>query len=218
MAGVWISSDWHLGPLSPPSHGALALAFLARARQAGVEVILNGDAFDELFAGGAAARASHPGVAAAIEALEREGRLRRTAGNHDPGAGPARLELEWPRSGRVLVTHGHSLDPINSSPIGRLGDAVARRFGRSWLVRAAAALAAAAARTLAGERMVAAFRARCLRAVEEGGFDLGVFGHVHRAHAIGGDRYVNAGSLRDGALEWAVLDDGEARIERLRSD
>lgn len=215
MTCVWIASDWHLGPESPSAHGRLALAFLARAREANVALVLNGDVFDELFEGAARARAAHPDVAGAIAGLEAAGRLRRTAGNHDPDAGAARLELELPGVGRVLVAHGHALDPVNASAVGRLGDAVARRFGRSAIVRHAARLAEETARAVAGEPMVALFRARCLRAIDEGSFDLGVFGHVHRAHAAAQDRYVNSGWLRDGALEYAVVDGTGARIERL---
>ncbi|MGB8932884.1 MAG: metallophosphoesterase, partial [Anaeromyxobacteraceae bacterium] len=69
MTDLWIASDWHLGPESPPAHGRLALAFLERARAAGVEVILNGDVFDDLFAGPGRAQAAHPGVAAAVSSL-----------------------------------------------------------------------------------------------------------------------------------------------------
>jgi len=215
MTPLWIASDWHLGPRSPPAHGRLALAFLERADAAGADVILNGDVFDDLFAGAGRARAAHPAVAAAIEALADAGRLARTRGNHDPEAGSERVVVERAGLGRVLVAHGNALDPINASPIGRLGDAISRRFGRSAIVRGAAWLAEAVARALAEERMIAIFRARCLRAVEAGGFALGVFGHVHRASALPGDRYVNAGSLRADRLEYAVLDDQGIRIERL---
>jgi UDP-2,3-diacylglucosamine pyrophosphatase LpxH len=213
---LWIASDWHLSPESPPAHERLALAFLAAAGAAGAEVILNGDVFDDLFAGPGRAQAAHPQVAAAMAALASAGRLRRTSGNHDPGAGPERLLVERPGLGRVLVTHGHALDPINASPIGRLGDAISRRFGRTALVRGAARLAEAVALALAGERMVAHYRARCLRAVEAGGFALGVFGHVHRPHLVAGDGYVNAGGLDVGGLSYVILDEDGARLERLR--
>jgi UDP-2,3-diacylglucosamine pyrophosphatase LpxH len=209
---LWIASDWHLGPRSPPVHGRLALAFLARASAAGADVILNGDVFDDLFAGPGRAPAAHPDVAAAIAALIADGRLRRTSGNHDPEAGPERIVLDLPGIGRVLVAHGHSLDPINASPIGRLGDAISRHFGRLALVRGAATLAERVARSLAEDQMIAVFRARCLRAIEAGGFDLGVFGHVHRAHRVAGDRYVNAGALCDDRLEHLILDAQGARL------
>lgn len=215
MSSVWIASDWHLGPRSPRAHGRLALAFLARAREEDVALVLNGDVFDELFEGAARARAAHPDVDRAIAGLQAAGRLRRTGGNHDPDAGAARLELVVPGAGRVLVAHGHALDPVNASAVGRLGDAVARRFGSTAIVRHAARLAEGTARAVAGERMVALFRARCLRAIDEGSFALGVFGHAHRAHAAAGDRYVNSGWLRDGALEFAVVDGTGARLERL---
>lgn len=215
MTDLWIASDWHLGPDVPAAHARLALAFLERARAAGVELILNGDVFDDLFAGPGRAQAAHPGVAAILSSLEAAGRLRRTGGNHDPGAGPERIVVERPRVGRLLVTHGHALDPINASPIGRLGDAISRHFGRAPLVRGAARLAERVARSLAEEQMIAVFRARCLRAVAAGGFDLGVFGHVHRAHLVPGDPYVNAGSLGDEGLDYVVMDGGGARLERL---
>lgn len=215
MTELWIAGDWHLGPESPRVHARLALAFLEAARTGGAQVVLNGDVFDDLFAGAGRAEAAHPAVSAAIAALAAEGRLRRTRGNHDPDGGPERLVVDLAGIGRVLVAHGHSLDPINSSPLGRLGDAISRRFGRSSLVRGAARLAERAARALAEERMISTFRRRCLRAIEAGGFALGVFGHVHRASAADGDRYVNAGALHEDRLEYAVLDGRGARIERL---
>jgi UDP-2,3-diacylglucosamine pyrophosphatase LpxH len=216
MADVWIASDWHLGPASPPVHGRLALAFLERAREAGAELILNGDVFDDLFEGPGRPQAAQPRVAEAIAGLLASGRLRRTCGNHDPDAGPERLILEVPGVGRVLVAHGHALDPLGASPVGRLGDAVSRRFGRTRVVRGAARLAEQLARGLAGDRMIGVYRSRCLGALARGGFDLGIFGHVHRAHALAGDRYVNAGALRDDGLEYVILDARGARIERLR--
>ncbi len=124
---IRIASDWHLAPGSPPLHARLARAFLARARADGAQVILNGDIFDDLFAGPGRAEATHPLVMAEIEALRREGRLRRTRGNHDPHAGEERIELEWPAgAGRVLVAHGHVVDPVSSSLLGRLGDGISR--------------------------------------------------------------------------------------------
>ena len=216
MRDTWIASDWHLSPESPPAHGRLALAFLAAARDAGADVVLNGDVFDDLFAGAGRAPRAHPEIAAAIASLVEAGRLRRTAGNHDADAGPVQVVLSHPVAGRVLVTHGHALDPINASPVGRLGDAISRRFGRTALVRGAAWLAEASARALAGERMLAVFRRRCLRALRQGGFDVGIFGHVHRAHPVAGDPYVNAGALHDDRLEYAVLDGAGIRIDRLQ--
>jgi predicted phosphodiesterase len=118
--------------------------------------------------------------------------------------------------GRVLVMHGHAADPVNSSPVGRLGDAISRRFGRLAVVRGAAWAAEAATRAVARDYMVDTFRRRCLAVVEREGFDLGVFGHVHAAHLAAGDRYANAGSLSGGRLEWLALGVGGARLERMR--
>jgi predicted phosphodiesterase len=212
---VWIASDWHLSPRSPPEHARLAKAFLDRAGAAGVRIILNGDVFDDLFDGPGAGARALPEVARAVDALATAGRLERTRGNHDPDAGPARLVLEVPGLGRVLVAHGHEADPVNASPVGRLGDAVSRRFGRLALVRGAAALAELAARAVAGERLVSLFRARCLAVVRDGGFALGVFGHVHVAHAAAGDRYANAGAISAAGLSYLVLDAAGPRLALL---
>ncbi len=206
MTPVWIASDWHLGPRSPPAHGRLARAFIARADRAGARVVLNGDVFDDLFAGRGRAQAAHPETADAIAALAQAGRLERTRGNHDPDAGVERVVLEVPGVGRVLVTHGHRVDPVNASPVGRLGDAISRRFGRLAAVRGAARLAESTARAVAGERMIAVFRRRCLALVEREGFALGVFGHVHAPHLAPGDRYANAGALRDEVLSYLALE------------
>ncbi len=212
-----VAGDWHLSPHSPELHGRLARAFLARARAQGATVVLNGDVFDELFAGAARARAAHPLVVAELEALEHEGRLLRVRGNHDPAAGEERIVLDVAGLGRVLVAHGHAADPLHASPVGRLGDAVSRRFGRLAIVRGAARLAERAARALADERMQRVFRRRCLALVERGGFALGVFGHVHAAHLEPGDRYANAGALVGKTLSYMVLDRSGARILGLRA-
>jgi UDP-2,3-diacylglucosamine pyrophosphatase LpxH len=216
MIPVRVASDWHLGPSSPPVHGRLARAFLARARADGARVVLNGDVFDDLFEGRDRAAAAHPEVVAELEALARAGRLDRTRGNHDPDAGAERVVLEVPGIGRVLVLHGHAVDPMNASPLGRLGDGISRRFGRTALVRGFAHAAEAAARALAGPRIVAAFRARAEALVRREGFDLGVFGHVHAAHAAPGDRYANAGWLGGEALEYLELGPGGAALRVLR--
>jgi UDP-2,3-diacylglucosamine pyrophosphatase LpxH len=213
---VRIASDWHLAPGSPPVHARLAEAFLARARDDGAEVILNGDVFDDLFAGAGRAEAAHPEVVAALEALRASGRLRRTGGNHDPGAGEARVVVEAPAAGRVLVMHGHAADPVNSSAIGRLGDGISRRFGRLGIVRGAAWLVEAAVRSVAEDRLVSVFRERCLALVEREGFDLGVFGHVHAAHLVPGDRYANAGWMHGESLEYLELGPGGPRLAVLR--
>jgi UDP-2,3-diacylglucosamine pyrophosphatase LpxH len=212
-----IAGDWHLAPGSPPLHAALARAFLVRAREDGARVVLNGDVFDDLFAGPGVAEGAHPLVVGELDALARAGRLLRTRGNHDPDAGAARLVLDVPGTGRVLVEHGHAADPVSSSALGRLGDGISRRFGRLAVVRAAAAAAEAIARASAGERMLAVFRRRCLARVEREGFDLGVFGHVHAPHLARGDRYANAGSLAGDALEYLELGPGGPRLRVLRA-
>ena len=215
---VWrIASDWHLAPDSPAVHATLARAFLERARADGVSVVLNGDVFDDLFAGAGRAEPAHPAIVAAIEALRSEGRLRRTCGNHDPDRGEERVVLEVPGLGRVLVSHGHRADPVNASVLGRLGDGISRRFGRLAIVRGAAGLAEAVALRLAGDRVRSVFRRRCLALVVAEGFDLGVFGHVHVPHLAPGDRYANAGSLGDEGLEYLELAPGGARLAVLRA-
>lgn len=217
MTVVRVASDWHLGPGTPAGDARVARAFLAAARADGARVVLNGDVFDDLFAGRGRAEAAHPAIVAELEALRALGRLERTSGNHDPDAGAARLVLDVPGTGRVLVMHGHAADPVNASLVGRLGDGISRRFGRLAIVRGAAALAESVARAVAGDRMVSIFRARCLALVEREGFDLGVFGHVHVAHLVRGDRYANAGALRDGVLEYLELGAGGARLAALRA-
>ncbi len=215
MRPLRVASDWHLGPRAPARHGALALDFLRRAADEGAEVILNGDVWEELFAGPGAGPRAFPEVAAAAAALAAAGRLRWTRGNHDPDAGVRRIELDWPGVGRVLVAHGDGADPVSASAIGRLGDAVSRRFGRLGVVHGAACLAERSVRLVAEERMIAIFRERCERLVDEGGFALGVFGHVHRAHLAPGDRYANAGFLHGERLEYLELSPGGARLAAL---
>jgi len=209
---VLVAGDWHLSPDSPVIHGRLARAFLTRARAEGATVVLNGDVFEDLFAGERRARAAHPGVTAAMDALAREGRLLRARGNHDPGAGADRIVIDVPGLGRVLVAHGDAADPLHASAAGRLGDAISRRFGRLALVRGAARLAEAAATAIAGARIRALFRRRCLVLVEREGFALGVFGHVHFPHLVPGDRYVNAGGLRGRTLSYVAIDPSGPRL------
>jgi UDP-2,3-diacylglucosamine pyrophosphatase LpxH len=211
-----VASDWHLSPRSPAAHGRLAREFLALARAEGARVVLNGDVFDELFSGPGRAEAAHPEVVRDLEALAAEGRLVRTRGNHDPSTGDERAVLEVPGAGRVLVLHGHQVDPLAASPAGRLGDAVSRRLGRTLAVRWAARLAEEGARALAGGAMASAFRRRALALVVREGFDLGVFGHVHVAHAVPGDRYANAGALRGAALPFLELGPAGPRLRSLR--
>jgi len=69
VALLRVASDWHLGPRSPAAHGRLALRFLEAARADGAEVILNGDVWEELFAGPGAGHRAFPEVAAAAAAL-----------------------------------------------------------------------------------------------------------------------------------------------------
>lgn len=213
---VLVASDWHLGARSPPAHARLARAFLALARAEGARVILNGDVFDDLFSGPGRAEAAHPLVVRDLEALAAEGRLVRTRGNHDPGVGVERVVLDLPGAGRVLVIHGHQVDPISRSAAGRLGDAISRRFGRTLPVRWAALAAERAARAVAGGRMVSGFRRRALALVVREGFDLGVFGHVHAAHAVPGDRYANAGALGEEALSFLELGPAGPALRSLR--
>jgi UDP-2,3-diacylglucosamine pyrophosphatase LpxH len=213
-----VASDWHLAPGTPAPEARLARAFLARAARDGAAVILNGDVFEDLFAGPGEGERAHPAIVAALTALRQAGRLRRTCGNHDPGGGEERIVLDWPGLGRVLVTHGHTADPVNRSALGRLGDGISRRFGRLALVRGAAAAVEAAARAVAGRRMEAVFRARCLALVEREGCDLGVFGHVHAAHLRPGDRYANSGWLAGGELEYIELGPDGPRLCTLTAE
>lgn len=215
MKAFLVASDWHLAPGSPEAHGRLALAFLARARASGATLVLNGDVFDDLFSGTGRAEAAHPRVAGEIAALAREGRLLRTRGNHDPAAGEERVVLEVPGVGWVLVLHGHQVDPIGGSAAGRLGDAISRRFGRLPLVRAAARVAEAGARAVAGGRMAREFQRRAAALVLREGFDLGVFGHVHVPLVAPADRYANAGALAGGALTFLELRPGSVRLRVL---
>jgi UDP-2,3-diacylglucosamine pyrophosphatase LpxH len=212
-----VAGDWHLSPESPAIHGRLARAFLDRARAEGATVVLNGDVFEDLFAGSHRARAAHPGVTAALDALASEGRLLQARGNHDPGVGEDRIILDVPGLGRVLVAHGDAADPLHASVLGRLGDAISRRYGRLALVRSAARIAELAATRVAGARMRALFRGRCLALLEREGCALGVFGHVHVPHLAAGDRYVNAGGLRGGTLSYVALDPSGPRLLALRA-
>jgi predicted phosphodiesterase len=214
---VLVASDWHLAPGSPPAHAPLARAFLALARREGARVVLNGDVFDELFSGPGRAEAAHPAVTADLAALAAAGRLLRTKGNHDPGAGDARAVLEVAGVGRVLVAHGHEVDPIARSAAGRLGGAISRRWGRTGAVRLAARIAEGTARALAGRRLVDEFGRRARAVVVREGFDLGVFGHVHVAHAARGDPYANAGALLGERLTFLELGPAGLRLRVLRA-
>jgi hypothetical protein len=210
-----IASDWHLAPRSPPGHAALAAAFLRHAREDGAGVILNGDIFDDLFAGPGRGERAHPAVVAEMEALRSEGRLQRTQGNHDPGVEQVQLLVEWPGLGRVLVAHGHLADPIQRSWIGKLGNGISARFGRLGLVRGAAALAEATARAAARGHMERSFRTRCLSLVERERAVLGVFGHLHAPHLVPGDRYANAGALSGERLSFLELGPGGPHLRAM---
>jgi UDP-2,3-diacylglucosamine pyrophosphatase LpxH len=218
MSLVRIASDWHLEPGGPPAHARLARTFLAEARRDGATVILNGDVFEDLFAGAGRGERAHPEVVAEVEALRALGRLRRTRGNHDPDGGEDRVVLDWPGLGRILVTHGHTADPVNRSAVGRLGDGISRRFGRLRLVRGAAGAVETVARALAGRRLEAVFRARCLALLASAGCDVGVFGHLHAAHLRAGDPYVNSGCLAGGRLEYAELGPDGLRLRALTTE
>lgn len=200
-----VASDWHLGHFSDTAATELAVTFLERARAAGDDVILNGDIFEGLFETAAEAEAAQPHVSTLMADLMRLGRLRRTEGNHDPGSGAAALVIEHATLGRVLVTHGHTADPMHHSPALRVGDEISRRFGRLALVRGAARFAESIT-GLAGARVEALFRERCLALVGAAECALGIFGHVHRQRLVPGDTYANAGCLRGGRLEYLVLD------------
>ncbi|OYV71733.1 MAG: hypothetical protein B7Z74_06700, partial [Deltaproteobacteria bacterium 21-66-5] len=165
MSRVLIAGDWHLGTYSAPGETRLVLAFLRGARDAGDRVILNGDIFEGLFEPVARAERAHPEVSALIGALAASGILTRTEGNHDPGAGVAQVVLEQPPMGRVLVTHGHQMDPVHDSGIGNFGDGISRRFGHLSLVRGAAGVAEAFVAGTMAARVDRMYRRRCLATV-----------------------------------------------------
>jgi UDP-2,3-diacylglucosamine pyrophosphatase LpxH len=213
-----IASDWHLGHFSPAVGTRLGIEFLERARRDGDAVILNGDVFEGLFEPVASAEAAQPRVSALIADLSASGRLRRTEGNHDPGSGPPFFVLDQPGLGRVLVMHGHQVDPVHDSPMGNFGDGISRRFGRLSIVRGAAHAAAATVAALAASRVDRMIRARCREIVRQHGCDLGVFGHNHRRYLTPGDSYANAGCLQRRRLEYLVLDEGGARLTSLELD
>jgi predicted phosphodiesterase len=207
-----IASDWHLGTYTPPAEARLAVAFLEWAREAAELLVLNGDIFEGLFESPARAERAQPAAAALMAEMARAGRLLRTHGNHDPDAGPRQLVLDHAGVGRVLVAHGHAVDPMHASPVGHFGDGISRRFGHLALVRGAAWMAetvVAGAASAAVDRM---YRRKCLVLVERERCDLGVFGHNHRRHLVAGDRYANSGRLRRTRLEYLALDGGGASL------
>ena len=201
-----VASDWHLSRYSSAETSTLALAFLERARDSGDEVILNGDIFEGLFEPVALSEAAHPHVVSLIGAMRRAGQLRRTEGNHDPGAGDASIVVGHGRLGPILVMHGHVADPLRMSRVGRLGDFISRRFGWIPAVRLAARLAEQGA-SLTAHRVEQVFSRRCrdLVARRLSGAGLGIFGHIHRQYLVAGDRYANAGHLTDQRLEFIAI-------------
>jgi len=209
-----IASDWHLSRYCPAATVTLALAFLERARDAGDAVILNGDIFEGLFEPVALSVGAHPHVMSLIGAMSRAGQLRRTEGNHDPGAGAPAIIMEHARFGSVLVMHGHAADPLRMSPVGRLGDFVSRKFGWIPAVRLAARLAEQSA-TLTAGRLERVFSARCRDLVDQRVSAFGIFGHIHRQYLVPGDRYANAGHLTEQRLEFIAIGADGADAERL---
>ncbi|OYV76246.1 MAG: hypothetical protein B7Z74_00685 [Deltaproteobacteria bacterium 21-66-5] len=207
MSRTLIAGDWHLGSYSTPAQAELALAFLQRARDAGDFVVLNGDIFEGLFEPVSRAEQAHPALRALIATMARDGELARLEGNHDPGAGPRSLVLEHAVVGRVLVAHGHVVDPMHDSSVGNFGDGISRRFGHLWLVRGAASMAEAMVAGTVAARVDRMYRRRCLLMVERERCALGVFGHNHRRYLVRGDRYANAGRMRRGRLEYLALED-----------
>jgi len=209
-----IASDWHLSRYSSAEISTLAVAFLERARDAGDDVILNGDIFEGLFEPVSLSEAAHPHVVSLIGAMARTGQLRRTEGNHDPGAGPAAIVLGHETLGPVLIMHGHVADPLRMSPLGRLGDFISRRFGWIPAVRLAARLAEQSA-SLTAHRIERVFSQRCRDLVIRRLSKFGVFGHIHRQYLVAGDRYANAGHLTDDRLEFIAIGRQGADAERL---
>lgn len=215
---ILIASDWHLGSYSPPAAGRLALAFLRRVRAAGVRVVLNGDIFEGLFEPLARAERVHGAARDLIATMTATGQLLRIAGNHDVGTGAPLLVVEPPGLGRVLIAHGHFVDPVHASRVSRLGDAISRRFGTLAVVRGAASLVEGVARAAAGATMERVFRQRCRARIAHADCTLGVFGHTHQRHAARDDRYTNAGHLSATRLEYLVLTPGGVALRALHVD
>lgn len=209
-----IASDWHLSRYSSTATSTLALAFLERARDAGDQVILNGDIFEGLFEPVALSEDAHPHIVSLMSAMSRTGQLRRTEGNHDPGAGAPTIVLDHETLGPVLVMHGHVADQLRTSPIGRLGDFISRRFGWIPAVRLAARLAEQSA-SLTAHRIERIFSQRCRDIVRRSAGAFGVFGHIHRQYLVAGDQYANAGHLTDQRLEFIAIGRRGAEASRL---
>ncbi len=213
-ARTLVASDWHLSRYSPPALSTLALAFLERARDEGDDVILNGDIFEGLFEPPQLAQTAHPHVVSLLEAMTRSGQLRRTEGNHDPGAGASAIVVGHETLGPILVMHGHVADPLGSSPLGRLGDSISRRFGWIPVVRFAARLAEQSA-SLTSSRVEKMFSRRCRDLVARRLSGMGIFGHIHRQYLVAGDQYANAGHLTEERLEYIAIGRDGAKAERL---
>ena len=213
-----IASDWHLSSFSPSRAVGLAELFLTRAQTAGDRVILNGDIFEGLFQHVEEAQAAHPATLSMIEEMMHDRQLVRTAGNHDPDAGSLTLILDQVGIGRILVAHGHTVDPLHRSSIGRFGDAISRRIGHLAIVRGAAGLAERTANRIVGGAMEQTFRTRCRAMVRRERCTLGVFGHIHRPYYAAGDTYANAGHLTPERLEYLVLTNGAVHLEYVTSD
>jgi len=212
-----IASDWHLGTYSPPGTADLARRFLDRARASGDRVILNGDIFEGLFESLDQAEAAHAALRDQIAEMTQLGQLSRTAGNHDPESGVASVVLDHPVLGRVLVAHGHAVDPLHGSPVGRLGDAISRRIGYLTVVRGAARMAEHVANRVVGMAMERTFRARCRGMIGRERCELGVFGHIHRRYLAPTDNYANAGYLTPARLEYLVLTDDSLHLAQLEA-
>jgi UDP-2,3-diacylglucosamine pyrophosphatase LpxH len=209
-----VASDWHLSRYSSAEMSTLALAFLERARDSGDDVILNGDIFEGLFEPVALSQAAHPHVVSLMEAMTRTGQLRRTEGNHDPGAGSSAIVLGHEGLGPILVMHGHVADPLRMSRVGRLGDFISRRLGWIPAVRLAARLAEQSA-SLTAHRVERVFSRRCRDLVARRPTRMGIFGHIHRQYLVAGDRYANAGHLTDQRLEFIAISRDGVDAERL---
>lgn len=210
-----IASDWHLGSFSSPAAAGLAQLFLERGRAAGDRVVLNGDIFEGLFEPAESAEAAQPAVRDLITEMTSREQLLRVAGNHDPDAGSLAMVLDQASVGRVLIAHGHAVDPLYHSPLGQLGDAVSRRVGHLAVVRGAASFAEHAANAVAGIAIEHAFQARCRAMVQHNDCVLGIFGHVHRRYLVPGDAYVNTGHLARERLEYLVLTDDVIQLAHL---
>jgi hypothetical protein len=162
----------------------------------------------------ALSQAAHPHVVSLMEAMTRTGQLRRTEGNHDPGAGSSEIVLGHEGLGPILVMHGHVADPLRMSPVGRIGDFISRRLGWIPAVRLAARLAEQSA-SLTAHRVERVFSRRCRDLVARRPTRMGIFGHIHRQYLVAGDRYANAGHLTDQRLEFIAISRDGVDAERL---